>query len=56
VLYKYCIIIIIISVAGTEAYLRPKFHLDSSNHLATIHQRHRQTDRQTHRTDRTVVW
>ena len=31
-----------------EAYLRAKFHLDPSNRLATIHQRHRQdrTDRQ----------
>jgi len=29
-----------------EAYLHAKFHLDPSNHLATIHQRHRQ-DRQT---------
>ena len=32
-----------------EAYLHANFHLDSSNRLATIHQRHRQTDRQTHR-------
>ena len=30
-----------------EAYLHDKFHLDPSNRLATIHQRHRQTDRQT---------
>jgi len=29
-----------------ETYLRAKFHLDPSNRLATIHQRHRQ-DRQT---------
>jgi len=28
-----------------EAYLHAKFHLDPSNRLATIHQRHRQ-DRQ----------
>jgi len=36
-------------VAWTEAYLRASFHLDPSNRLATIHQRHRQagqTDRQ----------
>jgi len=26
-----------------ETYLRAKFHLDPSNHLATIRQRHRQT-------------
>jgi len=32
-------------VAGVEAYLRGKFHLDPSNRLATIHQRHRQRDR-----------
>jgi len=29
--------------AGAEAYLHTKFHLDPSNRLATIHQRHRQT-------------
>jgi len=28
-----------------EAYLRAKFHLDPSNRLATVHERHRQTDR-----------
>ena len=33
-----------------EAYLHAKFHLDPSNRLATVHQRHRQ-DR-TDRTDR----
>jgi len=32
--------------AGAKAYLHAKFHLDSSNRLATIRQRHRQ-DRQT---------
>jgi len=32
-------------VASAEAYLRAKFHLDPSNRLVTIHQRHRQ-DRQ----------
>jgi len=30
-----------------RALLHAKFHLDPSNRLATIHQRHRQTDRQT---------
>jgi len=35
-----------------EAYLHAKFHLDPSNRLATIYQRHRQ-DRQTDRQDRT---
>ena len=34
-------------VAGAEAYLRAKFHLDPSNRLSTIHQRRRQTERQT---------
>jgi len=33
-----------------EAYLHAKFHLDPSNRLATIHQRHRQTDRQDRQT------
>jgi len=37
-------------VAGAEAYLRAKFHLDPSNRLATVHQRHRQTGQD--RTDR----
>jgi len=37
-------------VAGAEAYLHVEFHLDPSNRLATIHQRHRQ-DRQ----DRSAV-
>jgi len=31
------------NVAGAKAYLRAKFHLDQSNRLATMHQRHRQT-------------
>ena len=31
---------------GPETYLHAKFHLDSSNGLVIIHQRHRQTDRQ----------
>jgi len=33
------------NVAGAEAYLDAKFHLELSNRLATIHQRHR-LDRQ----------
>jgi len=42
------------SVARAEAYLLAKFHLDPSNRLATVHERHRQ-DRQTdRRTDRTT--
>jgi len=31
-------------VEGAEAFLHAKFHLDPSNCLATIHQRHRQRD------------
>jgi len=38
-------------VAWVEAYLRIKWYLDSSNHLATIHKRYRQTDRQRDRQD-----
>jgi len=34
-------------VARAEAYLRAKFGLDPFNRLATVHQRYRQTDRQT---------
>jgi len=30
-----------------EAYLYAKFHFDPSNRLATVHERHRRTDRQT---------
>jgi len=30
------------NVAWAEAYLHTKWHLDPSNHLATIYQRHRQ--------------
>ena len=30
---------------GAEAYLRAKFHFDPPYHVATIHQRYRQTDR-----------
>ena len=32
------------NVAWGEAYLRTKWHLDPTNRLATLHQRHRQTD------------
>ena len=39
------------NVACAEAYLRTKWHLDPSNHLATIRQRCGQTDT----TDRTTV-
>ena len=35
------------NVARAEAYLHAKFHLDPSNGLATVHERYRQTDRQT---------
>ena len=35
------------NVASAEAYLRTKYYLDSSDRLATIHRRYRQTDRQT---------
>jgi len=35
------------TVAWAEAYLCTKWHLNLSNRLATIHQRDRQTDRQT---------
>jgi len=34
-----------------EAYLHAKFHLDPSKRLATVHQRHRQTDRQDRQDD-----
>jgi len=36
-----------LNVASAEAYLHATSHLDPSNRLATVHQRHRQTDRQT---------
>jgi len=41
-------------VARAEAYLHAKFNLDPSNRLATVHERHRLTDRtgQTDRQDR----
>jgi len=38
-------------MARAEAYLHAKFHLDPSNRLATVHERHRQ-ERQTDRQDR----
>jgi len=40
-----------------ETYVRAKFHLNLSNRVATIHQLHRQTDRQDRHTgqDRTTV-
>jgi len=38
-------------MARIEVYLHAKFHLEPSNRLATIHQRHRQTERQTDRQD-----
>jgi len=38
-------------MASSEAYLYAKFHLDPSNRLATVHERYRQTDRQTERQD-----
>ena len=41
-----------------EAYLHAKFHLDASNRLATIHQRHRQDRQDRQRSDsigRTVL-
>ena len=41
------------NVAGAEVYLHDKFHLDPSNRLATVHQRHRQTDRTGQRSDST---
>jgi len=34
-------------MARAKAYLHAKFHLDPSNRLATVHERYRQTDRQT---------
>jgi len=41
------------NVARAEAYLHAKFHLDPSNRVATIHQRHRQDmTGQTGQTDR----
>ena len=38
-------------MARTEAYLHAKFYLDPSKRLATIQQRHRQTDRTGQRSD-----
>ena len=39
----------------TEAYLRTKWHLDPSNHLATIHQCHRQKGQRSHSIGRTIT-
>jgi len=39
-------------VARAEAYLHAKLHLDPSNRLATIHQRHRQTGQTGRQSDR----
>ena len=38
------------NVAGAEACLRAKFHLDPSSHLATVHRRYRQTGQDRQRT------
>jgi len=38
-------------VAGATAYLRAEFHLDLSNRLASIHQRHRQDRQKGQRSD-----
>ena len=40
---------------GAEAYLHVMFHLDPSNRLAAVHQRHRQTDRQDRQAGETAV-
>ena len=40
-------------MARAEAYLHAKFHLYPSNRLTTVHERHRQTDRQTGHTGQT---
>jgi len=42
------------NVASAEAYLVAKFHLDPSNRLATIHQRHRQTGQTGRRSNSTA--
>jgi len=47
---------IYLNVARAEAYPHAKFHLDPSNHLATVYERYRQTDR-TDRTDNgPIAW
>jgi len=38
-------------VARAEAYPHAKFHVDPSNRLATVHQRHRQTGQDRQRYD-----
>jgi len=42
-------------VARADAYLHAKFHLDPSNRLATVHQRHRQTAQRTNSIGQTVL-
>jgi len=42
------------SPSNTMAYLYAKFRLDPSNRLATVHRRHRQTDRAYRQTDRQI--
>jgi len=43
------------SVARAEAYLHARFHLDPSNPLTTVHQRHRQDRQRFHSIGRTVL-
>jgi len=43
-----------VALARAEAYLHAKFHVDPSNHMATVHQRHRQSGQQSDITVRTV--
>ena len=43
------------SVAWAEAYLHANWHLDPSNHLATIHQHYRQTGQWSRSIGRTVT-
>jgi len=48
----------LIQCGQAEAYLHAKFHLDLSNHLATVHERHRETGQDRQRSDsigRTVL-
>jgi len=42
-------------VAWAEAYLRAKFHLDPSNHLATVHESYRQDRQRSDSIGRTVL-
>ena len=43
------------NVAKAEAYLHAKFHLDPSNHLATVQERYRQDRQRTDSIGRTVL-